>query len=68
MKSSTYYFYMKTKILAAYISVPLIVENKTKKVKRVKRNRVRKKIKVSVLRLLERFSVSEVVFKKVGPI
>ena len=59
---------MKTKILAACISVPLIVENKTKKVKRVKRNRVRKKIKVSVLRLLERFSVSEVVFKKVGPI
>ena len=59
---------MKTKILAANISVPLIVENKTKKVKRVKRNRVRKKIKVSVLTLLERFSVSEVVFKKVGPI
>ena len=59
---------MKTKILAANISVPLIVENKTKKVKRVKRNRVRKKIKVSVLRLIERFSVSEVVFKKVGPI
>ena len=43
MKSSTYHFYMKTKILAAYISVPLIVENKTKKVKRVKRNRVTKK-------------------------
>ena len=41
MKSSTYYFHMKTKILAGfqiYISVPLIKSNQTYSIEKVKAN------------------------------